>query len=85
MTQLDSDETTVEAAIRDAQEQVDFVRGEVAAHETYVKFYKTVLDKGKKSRVCIGCNRGIADEDMGDFEEYVSRRRLLLRSPRSVR
>lgn len=73
LTELESEEVTVEAAIKDAQQEVDFARGEVAAHETYVKFYKTVLDKGKKNHVCIGCNRGLADNDMGDFEAYVSR------------
>ena len=74
----ETEATTVESAIVDAEEQVAITREEIAGHETYVKFYASVLAKGKRSKVCMGCDRKLLESDMDDFEAYVGLPRLAL-------
>lgn len=72
LAETETEGTTVEAAIVEVEEQVTYCREEIAGAETYTKFYASVLAKGKKNKVCIGCDRKLLPNDMNDFEAYVS-------------
>lgn len=49
------------------------VRRFVANAQGFGKFYGKLLADGRKKHVCEGCNRGLSDAELVEFEKFVSR------------
>ena len=72
-----SDSDDASAAVDAARDEVAILQecvstnSSVAVPEHAAAFFQRILQQGREKHVCIGCNRGIADSEMDEFEAHV--------------
>ncbi|GJN94490.1 hypothetical protein Rhopal_007572-T1 [Rhodotorula paludigena] len=72
---LDTDQTTVDEAVKEAEAEIAAIKSDMTATESIHKFYDTVLNKAQKNHVCIGCDRSVSRDELPDLDRYIKRRK----------